>query len=279
MMKKYIVLIKRLRKAIKLSMKYIINSIKYSDFEILGHEIEFKKGRQYDPIEIELADGKKVEITGKIDRVDIAKTAEGNYIRIIDYKSSIKNIDLNEVEAGLQLQLLTYVDAICKKEKTEPAGALYFSLIEPIIKSSEKLTEEQIEEEIKKQFKMNGLILADVNIVKKMDKTLENGNSKIIPAYINKEGNLSDKPNSVNREQFERLQKYTMKLLEQISESILTGNINIKPYYSIKKKNTPCEYCSYKSICNFDSKMANNDYNYIPNREKADILEEIKNRL
>ena len=35
-------------------------------------------------------------------------------------------------------------------------------------------------------------------------------------------------------------------------------------------------YCSYKSICNFDSKMANNDYNYIPNREKADILEEIK---
>lgn len=33
---------------------------------------------------------------------------------------------------------------------------------------------------------MNGLILADVNIVKKMDKTLENGNSKIIPAYINK---------------------------------------------------------------------------------------------
>ena len=279
MMKKYIVLIKRLRKAIKLSMKYIINSIKYSDFEVLGHEIEFKKGRQYDPIEIELADGKKVEITGKIDRVDIAKTAEGNYIRIIDYKSSIKNIDLNEVEAGLQLQLLTYVDAICKKEKTEPAGALYFSLIEPIIKSSEKLTEEQIEEEIKKQFKMNGLILADVNIVKKMDKTLENGNSKIIPAYINKEGNLSDKPNSVNREQFERLQKYTMKLLEQISESILTGNINIKPYYSIKKKSTPCEYCSYKSICNFDSKMANNDYNYIPNREKADILEEIKNRL
>ena len=70
-----------------------------------------------------------------------------------------------------------------------------------------------------------------------------------------------------------------MKLLEQISESILTGNINIKPYCSIKKKSTPCEYCSYKSICNFDSKMANNDYNYIPNREKADILEEIKNRL
>ena len=279
MMKKYVVLIKRLRKAIKLSMKYIVNSLKYSDFEVLGHEIEFKNGKQYEPIEINLDDGKKVQITGKIDRVDIAKTEDGNYIRIIDYKSSIKNIDLNEVEAGLQLQLLTYVDAVCEKENTKPAGALYFSLIEPIIKSSRKLTEEKIEEEIKKQFRMNGLILADVNIVKKMDKTLENGSSQIIPAYINKEGNLSDKPNSVNREQFERLQKYTIKLLKQISESILSGNINIKPYYSIKKKSTPCEYCSYKSICNFDNRMADNEYNYIPNKEKADILEEIKNRI
>lgn len=279
MMKKYVVLIKRLRKAIKLSMKYIVNSLKYSDFEVLGHEIEFKNGKQYEPIEIKLEDGKKVQITGKIDRVDIAKTEDGNYIRIIDYKSSIKNIDLNEVEAGLQLQLLTYVDAVCEKENTKPAGALYFSLIEPIIKSSRKLTEEQIEEEIKKQFRMNGLILADVNIVKKMDKTLESGSSQIIPAYINKEGNLSDKPNSVNREQFERLQKYTMKLLKQISESILKGDINIKPYYSIKKKSTPCEYCSYRSICNFDNRMADNEYNYIPNKEKADILEEIKNRV
>lgn len=279
MMKKYVVLIKRLRKAIKLSMKYIVNSLKYSDFEVLGHEIEFKNGKQYEPIEIKLENGKKVQITGKIDRVDIAKTEDGNYIRIIDYKSSIKNIDLNEVEAGLQLQLLTYVDAVCEKENTKPAGALYFSLIEPIIKSSKKLTEEQIEEEIKKQFRMNGLILADVNIVKKMDKTLESGSSQIIPAYINKEGNLSDKPNSVNREQFERLQKYTMKLLKQISESILKGDINIKPYYSIKKKSTPCEYCSYRSICNFDNRMADNEYNYIPNKEKADILEEIKNRI
>ena len=234
------ILIKRLKRMISKALKYIIETLIYSDFNIEGTELEFGVKGDYEPIILNLENGKKIEITGKIDRVDIAKTAEGNYIRIIDYKSSIKNIDLNEVEAGLQLQLLTYVDAICKKEKTEPAGALYFSLIEPIIKSSEKLTEEQIEEEIKKQFKMNGLILADVNIVKKMDKTLENGNSKIIPAYINKEGNLSDKPNSVNREQFERLQKYTMKLLEQISESILTGNINIKPYYSIKKKSSYC---------------------------------------
>ena len=29
-----------------------------------------------------------------------------------------------------------------------------------------------------------------------------------LPVYINKEGNLTDKPNLINREQFENLQKY-----------------------------------------------------------------------
>ena len=58
-----------------------------------------------------------------------------------------------------------------------PAGILYFNLIDPKIKLSEKISEEKIEEELRKQFKMKGLILADVNIVKKMDKKLEKGNS------------------------------------------------------------------------------------------------------
>ena len=122
-----------------------VYTLKYSDFEVLGHEIEFNKGKQYEPIVLELNNGKKVEITGKIDRVDIAKTTDGNYIRIIDYKSSIKNIDLNEVVAGLQLQLLTYLDATCKIENMLPAGVLYFNLIDPIINSNKNLSEDQID--------------------------------------------------------------------------------------------------------------------------------------
>ena len=73
-------------------MKYIVDSLKYSKFEVLGHELEFKSGKEYAPIQITLDSGKKVEITGKIDRIDIAKTNEGNYIRIVDYKSSVKDI-------------------------------------------------------------------------------------------------------------------------------------------------------------------------------------------
>ena len=275
---KYIVLANRLRKVIKKSMIYIVDSLRFSDFEIMGHELEFKNGKEYSAIEIEVEDGEKVEITGKIDRIDIAKTPEGNYIRIIDYKSSTKDINLNEVVAGLQLQLLTYLDAVCNIEDVMPAGILYFNLIDPKIKLSEKISEEKIEEELRKQFKMKGLILADVNIVKKMDKKLEKGNSNIIPAYIDKDGNLANRQSTITKSEFENLQNYTNKIIKQISKEIFSGSIDIKPYYNLKQGKTPCDYCKYKSICNFNNGICKKEYNYIGNAPKDYILEQIKNK-
>ena len=201
---KYIVLSKRLKKVIIKAIKYIVKTLKYSDFNVLNTEAEFGTGKNYDPIEVNLENGKRVQIIGKIDRIDIAENKDGKYIRIIDYKSSIKNIDLNEVVAGIQIQLLTYLDAVSKKEEAIPAGTLYFSLIDPVIKAKNKhLTSEQLEQEIRNNFKMNGLILGDVNVVKMMDNNLVNGNSNIVPAYIDKEGNLSkNKPSILEKGEF-----------------------------------------------------------------------------
>ncbi len=121
---------------------------------------------------------------------------------------------------------------------------------------------------------MQGLILADVDVVKMMDTNLETGASDIIPAYIGKEGNLSStRSSSVSRKQFEYLQRYTNKIIKQISSEILSGNIDINPYYNTKNKKTPCDYCEYKSICNFNGTDCTNGYNYINTAEKETILE------
>lgn len=276
---KYVVLTKRLKKVVIRAVKYIINTLRYSDFNVLGTEIEFGENKQYEPIQIALDNGKKVEIIGKIDRIDIAENKDGRHIRIIDYKSSIKSIDLNEVVAGIQIQLLTYLDAVSKKENADLAGVLYFNLIEPVVKAKNKhLTEEELEQEIRSNFKMNGLILGDVEVVKMMDNTLTTGNSNIIPAYIDKDGNVSkNKPSILEKEDFLALQNKVEKVIKQISEEIMSGEIAQKPVYFHKNKRTACEFCTYKAICGFDSKMCGNSYNYIPNLPKNEVLFKLKN--
>ena len=69
---KYKVLVKRLKRIVSKALKYIIQTLIYSDFSIEGTEVEFGKKGTYQPIVLTLEDGKRVEITGKIDRIDTA---------------------------------------------------------------------------------------------------------------------------------------------------------------------------------------------------------------
>lgn len=274
---KYKILVKRLKKIVSQALKYIIETLIYSDFNVEGTEIEFDKKGKYKPIILELEDGKRVEIKGKIDRIDTATSDDGKYLRIIDYKSSSKNIDLNEVYAGLQIQLLTYMDAVCKEEDLMPAGVFYFSLLEQMIKADKKVSEEEIEDMIRKNFKMKGLIVADVKIIKMNDNTLESGSSKMVPAAITKAGTVRhDWTNGVEKEEFKILQDYIYKTIKDIAKEILKGRIDLKPYNKAGK--TPCEYCEYKAICGFNPRMKDNKYNYIDQKTKDEIIEKMKGK-
>ncbi len=275
---KYKILVKRLERMIAEALKYVIEGLVYSDFNIEGTEIEFGREGKYKPILLELEDGKKIEITGKIDRVDIAKNQDGNYLRIIDYKSSAKNLDLNEVYAGLQIQLLTYLDAICQEEDMLPAGVLYFGLLEQSISNKGRLEGQQLEDELRKKFKMKGLILADVKVIKMQDNNLENGTSKIIPAGIANSGAINKRDtNGVNKEEFETLQKYIGTVIKQIGKEILKGKIELKPYNH--KGRTACKFCAYHDICGFNAKDNTNQYQYIGNFNKDEIIEKMENEI
>jgi len=272
---KYKVLVRRLKRIITKALKYIIITIVNSDFEVSGTEVEFGEKGKYEPIILELENDKKIEITGKIDRIDTAKKEDEKYLRIIDYKSSAKNIDLNEVYAGLQIQLLTYTDAICRKEDIMPAGIFYFSLLEQMANADKRLNEDEIEEMIRKNFKMKGLIIADVKIIKMNDNTLKSGTSNLVPAGITTKGEINQRnTNGVKQEEFKILQEYIYKTIKDISKEILSGKIDLKPYN--KQGKTPCEYCEYKTICGFNPKLNNNKYNYIDKKTKDDILNKMR---
>ena len=109
---------------------------------------------------------------------------------------------------------------------------------------------------------MKGLILADINVIKMMDNKLQTGQSDVIPVYIDKDGNISEKKSKViTKDDFDDLQKQVKQIIKQISKEILSGKIDIKPYNYQKK--TGCDYCKYKTICMFNNNIKGNDYNYI----------------
>ena len=268
-------LTKKLKKVILESIKYIVYTLKNSKFEVLEHEAEFGKGKKYPAIIIDNENNTTTELTGKIDRIDIGKIDGKEYLRIIDYKSSIKNIDMNKVINGLQIQLITYIESMNRIKKTNSAGILYMNLIDNIVKSSKNKTEEEIKEEIKKNFRMQGIVVANVDILKNMDTTLDNGSSDIIPVTLKKDGSISEsKSSTITEEEFELLQKQVIKIIKQISKEILKGKIDIKPFKY--KQSTGCDFCKFRSICMFDNNDKKCEYNYIKEENKEEILYKMK---
>lgn len=258
---KFRLLTRRLKKVVYKSICYIVYSLKYSDFTIFGNELEFSNTGKLKTITLDV-EGKKVEITGKIDRADTAKIEDKQYVRIIDYKSSVKDLDMNQVLFGLQIQLMTYLDALCDQTDFEPSGVLYMSLIDNVVKNAKNLNDEEIENKIRSNFKMKGLILADISIIRTMDKKLQTGASDIIPVYVSKDGEISEKKSSViNKKDFNELQIKVKEIIKQISYEILKGKIDIKPYNY--KKKTGCDYCKYKTICMFNTNIKDNEYNFV----------------
>lgn len=262
----------RIKRVVKKSAKLIVEHMQRGSFLPLGYEIQFGLGKEgYSPIELDLSTGDKVQLVGKIDRVDKLIYEGEEYFRVIDYKSGNKEFKLWEVYYGLQVQLLTYLDAILEKEGEKlnfpvfPAGILYFKIDNPIIKKDKNLSDEELEKEIMKALKMKGLILADTKIVREMDREIE-GASLILPVGFKKDGDFSKISHIATKEQFELLREHVKSKLINSCEDMLEGVIDIGP--CMTKIGTACEYCAYSSICTFDLAMQDNEYKIL--KEKSD---------
>jgi ATP-dependent helicase/nuclease subunit B len=133
------------------------------------------------------------------------------------------------------------------------------------------LTLEQIEAELMKKFKMNGLMLSDQNVIRLMDQSLESGNSQIISAGIKNDGSLTKNSKVASMDEFENLRLYVRKLYEKTGNAIIDGEVEITPYKMKDKKN--CAYCPYRSVCQFDESMENNHYRVLPSQSNEQVLE------
>lgn len=273
---------RKLEQVISRASFALSNQAKNSDFTPIGLELAFGPRNELPPLSFVLNNGTKMQLQGRIDRVDKAEDENGVYLRVIDYKSSNRAIDLTEVYHGLALQMLTYLDIVITHSSqligmdAAPAGVLYFHVHNPMINSENMLSLDEIENELLKKFKMQGLLLSDANIIRLMDNSLETGSSNIINASINKDGSLSSrsKANTANPDEFKVLRKYVRNMYKKSGEKIMSGTVDINPYRLGNR--TPCQFCAFKSVCQIDPSFENNQYRPIIRQSSADIFAQLR---
>jgi ATP-dependent helicase/nuclease subunit B len=247
----------KITKAVTNATAVLAEHARRTAFKPVGYELSFGSNGDFEPLFIELSGGQKIELNGRIDRIDIAVTDNTVYYRVIDYKSSTNMISLQDIYYGLKLQLLTYLHIAIthSPEKAgltvKPGGMLYFTLKNPVIRSSGPIPIDEIEQAILKELKMNGLLLADLELVRLMDSSAGNGYSDIIKNIaIRKDGSFYSSSSVIDENKFNIIREYLVNQLRIVGEDIINGLIDIAPYRN--KKGDACTYCRFMPVCKFD---------------------------
>ena len=211
-----------------------------SSFKPKFCEFEVGDKKDINGIEVLTNDGKTVTLNGKIDRVD---TTEDGKVRVVDYKTGAKGDDfkLAEIINGQNLQMLIYLYTILKNgqakiKATIPAGVLYF----PAKRDASVALGDTV--------RMNGVILDDEKTAIQMEPSLE---GKIIPVKL-KQGSdkFTNTESMISAEAFNYIFKYIEKVLQDIGNAVLGGDIT--PFPQESGRGTKCDFCDYKSVCRFD---------------------------
>ncbi|RPF52050.1 helicase-exonuclease AddAB subunit AddB [Aquisalibacillus elongatus] len=279
---RYKYILRKLEQVIIRATNVLAYQARHSDFTPAGIEIGFGKKQKLPPLQLNLPQGYKLELSGRIDRVDQAEIDDQLYLRIIDYKSSNKDLSLVDVYYGLALQMLTYLDVVLTHssnwvgKQAEPAGVLYFHVHNPTISDPKTLDEKALEEEVVKAFKMNGLLLEDEQVAQAMDQSIDSGTSKIAPFGVKKDGSFRSGSKTVDQTVFERMNDYVRNVMTQAGSEIVGGQVKLNPFQ--KKDMVACTYCPFQSVCQFDPTLDEHEYRRLKEDKDEIMLQKMLER-
>ena len=181
-------------------------------------------------------------LDGIIDRIDRYDGPDGSYIRVIDNKSSARELKPSQMWSGEQLQLMLYLKAaLSGMPGTKPAGALYFRITDP-----ENMDEDSTEDERISTAQMKGVTVDDPDVLNAMDRD-QKGFS--IGKALNDDGKSINKRKTwvVSPDVLEGLMNAAEKKAASLCTEIRSGRIPVSPIG--KEETLPCRYCSYRGIC------------------------------
>ena len=239
-------MIVRIKRMLERTVWALTRQLKAGDFRPSAYEMRFRGG--------------------KIDRIDTCVDGDKVYVKVVDYKTGKKAFDVTALYHGLQLQLMVYLDAAVGQEEKRhpgqeviPAGVFYYRIEDPLVDKRQRTEDsgEEIQEDILKELKPDGVINCKDEVLAHLDRRME-GESLVVPVKYNKNGSLSKTSKAVSEEEFAVMMQHAVGKVQSVHEQILKGEVEPRPYRNGQE--TGCDYCGYRNICGFDTRL--NGYEY-----------------
>ncbi len=242
------------------------------EFNQMASEIGFGSKSALPPVELNLDDGKKIIVEGKIDRVDIFSNNGDCYCLVVDYKTSQTSINWSLFSQGLDLQLPIYLLAIRNKNigsnrNLLPLGAFYFQV--QVSPTSADLDETETNAG-KIRRKPRGVF--NGNFFNYIDGEVQKGSSAYYCFRItqkDRQFGVYESSSLLRDDHFDSMLTFAENKLKDLGGRILNGEIDIKPYKF--EKTIACTNCIAKPFCRFDWQI--NQYTEIKKISKTEFFE------
>lgn len=241
--KRFLYGLERIEKGAEILIEHIINELISCGFDPMQCElkIDFESNNgDIEPMLLTLKDGTAVSVRGKIDRVDKMEANGNFYIRIVDYKSGKKDFKINDINFGLNLQMLIYLKAIMLNgekafnRKITPAGVLYMPAAPNLVSQTDGKAE------IDKSYAMDGVVIDDDGRLMQI---------------MNKDGKFIKSKNVMTKNELELCFDKIDFLIIHMIKSLTAGDIGALPVKSAN--NDACKYCPYSNSCGYENGMKN----------------------
>ena len=250
-------MVTRIKRIMGRTVEVLKKQLQHGEFTPKYFEVDFDTLGDLNSLNIRLSDEEVMRLKGRIDRVDTAEFDDGIYVKIMDYKSSNKSMNLLAVYEGRQLQLLTYLNAVLESEsanatsagqKVIPAGVLYYHIDDPVVKDKD-VKDGDVKSAIMKKLRLKGLVNSDGQIPEMIDRDLDKG-SEVLMVLRKKDGEFKASGQLVTGSEFDLLSRYVNHKIKEIGLEILSGNIAVPKPDGKKRRTKPeCKYCDYVSVC------------------------------
>lgn len=276
--------IERMKRILCRTVETLQEQLKKGSFIPSDFELSFSMHESLSTMDVALSEQEKMHLYGRIDRVDTLEKGNQIYVKVMDYKSGNKKFDLVALYYGLQLQLVVYLNAALMSQKEKhpdkeiiPAAMLYYHVSDPVVAADTELTEEEINEKIRSELKMTGMVNDDMDVITNLDTTIsEEGRkaSEVIPVELKKDGTLSSKSSVLDEEGMKLISNFADRKIKEMSSEILNGNIELSPYE--KGTQNACTYCAYRSVCGFDPHINGMKKRTLTEYSKDEIIERFR---